>query len=89
MHILNAFGLTVRSPFSWLEMFLSRLHHRLIARINATKKNQEEKLKMKAEVAERIEKLRNNTEEVSFIFLILKGGGWGGAHNTEFELIVR
>ncbi|KAK3108483.1 hypothetical protein FSP39_008913 [Pinctada imbricata] len=54
----------VRRHANWLEIFLGRLHHRLIARINATKKNREEKLKMKAEVQERIEKLRYNTDEV-------------------------
>lgn len=57
-HVQNLFS------FSWLQAFLDRLLIKVVARINATRKNQEEKEQMKNEVERRLRTLKEETEEV-------------------------
>ena len=49
----------------WQETFLDRLLVKVVAKINASKKNQEEKMVMKTEVEKRLRTLENETEDVS------------------------
>ncbi|XP_056008217.1 uncharacterized protein LOC125665478 isoform X3 [Ostrea edulis] len=49
---------------NWLQAFLDRLLVKVVARINATRKNQEEKDQMKNEVERRLRTLKEETEDV-------------------------
>lgn len=50
---------------SWLQSFLDRLLIKVIAKINASRKNQEEKKAMKSEIEKRLKTLECETENVS------------------------
>ncbi|XP_062578136.1 bacterial dynamin-like protein [Saccostrea cucullata] len=54
----------VRRHVDWLQIFLDRLLVKVIARINATRKNQEEREQMKIEVERRLKTLKDETEDV-------------------------
>ncbi|XP_061179749.1 uncharacterized protein LOC133188377 [Saccostrea echinata] len=54
----------VRRHVDWLQAFLDRLLVKVVARINATRKNQEERELMKREVEKRLKTLKDETEDV-------------------------
>lgn len=54
----------VKKHVDWLQSFLDRLLIKVIAKINASRKNQEEKKAMKSEIEKRLIKLECETENV-------------------------